>query len=186
MILYAIVGVTGVVTKRFRDLPAIAGDFIVVFAVGLGIIATPLRARADSAVAQQAGNVAASATGPPATSYKGLEEVVVTAQKRSELLKDVPISITAIGGDAIVAAQIADYDDLSRAVPGLYSAPAEVKVWTNIEIRGVSSTSGSATVGIYLDDISITVPNIFFDGSTQPKLFDLDRVEVLRGPQGTL
>jgi iron complex outermembrane receptor protein len=55
----------------------------------------------------------------------------------------------------------------------------------NISIRGISSTSGSATVGIYLDDVSITVKN-FFDGSSQPKLFDIDRIEVLRGPQGTL
>jgi iron complex outermembrane receptor protein len=56
---------------------------------------------------------------------------------------------------------------------------------TNIEIRGVSSTAGSATVGTYIDEVSVTVKN-FYDGATQPRLFDLDHLEVLRGPQGTL
>jgi iron complex outermembrane recepter protein len=114
-----------------------------------------------------------------------LDEVVVTAQKRSENLKDVPISISVISGDEIAAAQIADYDDLSRSVPGLSFGSGGQEGLTNIEIRGVSSASGSATVGVYLDDVSMTVKN-FFDGATQPKLFDLDRIEILRGPQGTL
>jgi iron complex outermembrane receptor protein len=117
---------------------------------------------------------------------KGLEEIVVTAQKRSENLKDIPISISAISGYDLQAKQIANYDDIARAVPGVsFNSIGASEGLDNITIRGISSTSGSATVGIYLDDVSITVKN-FFDGSSQPKLFDIDRIEVLRGPQGTL
>jgi outer membrane receptor protein involved in Fe transport len=115
-----------------------------------------------------------------------LAEIVVTAQKRSESIKEIPISITAIGSEALSTKQIANYDDLSRAVPGLSFASGGSEGLANIEIRGVSSQSGSATVGVYLDDVSVTVTNFFHDGSTQPKLYDIDRVEVLRGPQGTL
>ncbi|MEI9987789.1 MAG: TonB-dependent receptor [Aliidongia sp.] len=115
-----------------------------------------------------------------------VEEIVVTAQKRAETLKDIPISISAFNGSAIEDKHIADYDDIARAVPGLsFNALAASEGLDNITIRGVSSTSGSATVGVYLDDVSITVKN-FFDGSSQPQLFDIDRIEVLRGPQGTL
>jgi outer membrane receptor protein involved in Fe transport len=122
----------------------------------------------------------------PAADSGGLEEIVVTAQKRSENLKDIPISISAISGSDIQAKQIANYDDIARAVPGVsFNSIGASEGLDNITIRGISSTSGSATVGIYLDDVSITVKN-FFDGSSEPKLFDIDRIEVLRGPQGTL
>jgi outer membrane receptor protein involved in Fe transport len=116
-----------------------------------------------------------------------LAEVVVSAQKRTEDLKDVPISISAVSGEELQANKIQSYDDIARAVPGVnFNSLAGTEGTTNIEIRGVSSTSGSATVGLYIDDISITTKNFFYDGAAQPKLFDLDRLEVLRGPQGTL
>ena len=137
------------------------------------------------------GNAARAQTAPPAPAApnaadQGLQEVVVTAQKRSENLKNIPISISAISGYDLKAKQIANYDDIARAVPGVsFNSIGASEGLDNITIRGVSSTSGSATVGIYLDDVSMTVKN-FFDGSAQPKLFDIDRIEVLRGPQGTL
>jgi outer membrane receptor protein involved in Fe transport len=133
--------------------------------------------------AAHAGDSDSAATSPD---DGGLQEVVVTAQKRSENLKDIPISISALSGYEIQAKQIATYDDIARAVPGVsFNSIGASEGLDNISIRGISSTSGSATVGIYLDDVSITVKN-FFDGSSQPKLFDIDRIEVLRGPQGTL
>ncbi len=114
-----------------------------------------------------------------------LETVTVTAQKRVEDVVKVPVSISVLSGDSLKDAHISNYDDITRAVPGVSFGAGGGEGLTNIEIRGISSTSGSATVGIYLDDVSITVKN-FYDGASEPKLLDIDNVEVLRGPQGTL
>ncbi len=127
----------------------------------------------------------------PATSSDAAEspdqlaDIVVTAQKRAEDIKDIPISVSAIGATQLIEHHVADYDDITRTVPGISFQAGAGPGLDNIEIRGVSSTSGSATVGIYVDEVSVTSKNLF-DGAVQPKLFDLDRIEVLRGPQGTL
>lgn len=115
-----------------------------------------------------------------------LEEIVVTSQKRSEDIKAVPASISVLSGFGLKEQKITDYDDLTRAVPGLSYTAGPAPGLSVVELRGVSSTSGSATVGIYVDEVPVTVRNTVYDGSTEPKLFDIDRVEVLRGPQGTL
>jgi iron complex outermembrane receptor protein len=153
-------------------------SFLSVSIFGLMIALPGAAARADTAPAD---------TGtPPAADSGGLQEVVVTAQKRSQNIKDIPMSISALSGYEIQAKQIKDYEDIARAIPGVsFDSLAGSEGLDNISIRGISSTSGSATVGIYIDDSSITVKN-FFDGSSEPKLFDIDRIEVLRGPQGTL
>jgi iron complex outermembrane recepter protein len=115
-----------------------------------------------------------------------LADIVVTAQKTSEPLSKVPMSIAAVSADTLASEHITDYADLSRAVPNLsftsFGGPGQ----SNIEIRGVSSQAGSATTGIYLDDVPINVLNIYTTGATEPHFFDIDRVEVLRGPQGTI
>ena len=114
-----------------------------------------------------------------------LGEVIVTAQRRTEDAKEVPESISVLGGAAIENSHIEDLEDISRAVPGVSFMAGGGPGLDNIEMRGVSSTSGSATVGMYLDDVPITVTNLY-NGAIEPRLFDLDRLEVLRGPQGTL
>jgi iron complex outermembrane recepter protein len=115
-----------------------------------------------------------------------LQEIIVTAQKRAEDIKDIPFSVSAISGAQLLEHHIANYDDISRTVPGVSFEAGPGPGLDTIEIRGVSSQSGSATVGIYVDEVSVTVGNSQYDGAVQPKLFDLDRIEVLRGPQGTL
>jgi outer membrane receptor protein involved in Fe transport len=131
--------------------------------------------------------VADAAAAPDAAGTETrLETVTVTAQKRSENIQEVPISITAVRGADLEDQHVTSIDDLSRIVPGVsFNSEGAKEGLTNIVIRGVSSTSGSATVGTYLDNVSITVKN-FYDGAAEPKLVDLDRIEVLRGPQGTL
>jgi iron complex outermembrane recepter protein len=115
-----------------------------------------------------------------------LSEVVVTAQKTNEVAGKIPISLTAVSGAQLAEEHITDFADLSRAVPNLsftsFGGPGQ----DNIEIRGVSSQAGSATTGIYLDDVPINVLNLYTTGATEPRFFDIDRVEILRGPQGTI
>ena len=92
--------------------------------------------------------------------------------------------MSAVDVDELVSHHVVNYDDITRTVPGISFQAGPRPGLNNIAIRGTSSTSGSATVGVYVDDVSVTVKNTY-DGSIQPKMFDLDRVEVLRGPQGT-
>ena len=114
----------------------------------------------------------------------GLEEIVVTATRREESINRVPISITAIGQDAIDQKGIKDFSDIVRFTPGVAFDASQTN---QISIRGISSSGGSGTTGIYIDDTPIQVRNLGFNSDdTLVKLFDLDRVEVLRGPQGTL
>jgi iron complex outermembrane recepter protein len=118
-----------------------------------------------------------------------LQEVIVTAQKRSENILSVPISITAVNETVLDERGVKDIDDLSRLVPGvsLFAPPASSTPQSTgvriISIRGISATAGSATTGVYVDDTPIQGRE---SGTVYPEIFDLDRVEVLRGPQGTL
>jgi outer membrane receptor protein involved in Fe transport len=123
-------------------------------------------------------------TEEPAATAGGLEEIVVTATRREESISRVPISITAINQDAIDQKGIKDFSDIVRFTPGVSFDSSQTN---QISIRGISSSGGSGTTGIYIDDTPIQVRNLGFNSDdTLVKLFDLDRVEVLRGPQGTL
>jgi hypothetical protein len=113
----------------------------------------------------------------------GLEEIVVTATRRSENLNKVPISVTALSQDDMDQRGIKDFQDIARFTPGV----AVDNTGTNaISIRGISSSAGAGTTGIYLDDTPVQMRSLGFNpDDSLPKTFDLDRVEVLRGPQGT-
>jgi outer membrane receptor protein involved in Fe transport len=122
----------------------------------------------------------------PGGSGDELSEILVTAEKTSEPLSKTPISISAISSSTLQEQHITDYEELSRAVPNLSYSSSGGPGQSNIEIRGVASQAGSATTGIYLDDVPIDILNIYTSGATEPRFFDVDRIEVLRGPQGTL
>ncbi len=110
----------------------------------------------------------------------------MTAQKRSEDVKEVPLNISVLTGTQLQEQHINDITDLSREVPGLSFSNEGGTGLSKIELRGISSDAGSPTVGIYLDEVPITMRNLLNTGATEPQFFDLDRIEVLRGPQGTL
>lgn len=118
-----------------------------------------------------------------------LEEIVVTATKRSESARDIPYNISALSGDAIDAFGITDIGDLSNLVPGIAVVDVGVRTGfrgTGITIRGLATANASVlyspakndpTVGMYIGDTPL---------NTNLQLMDVERVEVLRGPQGTL
>lgn len=130
--------------------------------------------------------IAAPAFAQDAADAASEGEIVVTASKRSATtIQDTPISVQALGGDDLKKAGALDFADFYHSVPGL-SVQDEGPGDKRYVIRGINST-GAGTVGLYLDEIVITGEN-GQDGSGQApdiKLFDIDRVEVLKGPQGT-
>ena len=103
-------------------------------------------------------------------------------------MQTTPISLTAVSGADIQDRGLVDLANLSRSVPGV-SIRTSGPGMTEFEMRGISSTGGnSPTVGFYYDDTSLTAPSASNEGKIviSPALYDLNRVEVLRGPQGTL
>ena len=123
-----------------------------------------------------------------------IEEVVVTANRRTDTVHNVPMSVEALTSAAIEAQGLKTAQDLARAVPALRISPISGSLTaaafgSDVAIRGITSSSGSPTTGVYIDDVPIQVRRL--SGATGggvvfPQLFDLQRVEVLRGPQGTL
>jgi iron complex outermembrane receptor protein len=131
---------------------------------------------------------AATAVGPTADTGGGLEEIVVTAEKRNSTVQETAISMTAISGDQLRNEGITSVEDIAAKVPGISirtAGPGQ----TEYEMRGLSAGGGTAaTVGFYLDETPLSANAVALNGRTviDPDLFDLNHVEVLRGPQGTL
>src|ERR1700722_10775667 len=132
---------------------------------------------ADVAIAQQSRSDAGQ-----------LEEILVTAEKRETTVEKTPISLTAVSGADIQNRGITDLASLMQSVPGV-SIRTSGPGMTEFEMRGIASNGGnSPTVGFYFDETSLTAPAATNEGKIviSPDLYDLNRVEVLRGPQGTL
>ncbi len=116
-----------------------------------------------------------------------IEEVTVTATRRSEPLSKVAISVTTFNVEQLDSRGVKEIDDLVRLSPGLNLSRDSATGANQISIRGIASDAGSGTTGVYIDDTPIQVRNLGFgSGNAFPGLFDVERVEVLRGPQGTL
>ncbi len=114
----------------------------------------------------------------------GIEVMTVTAQKQEENLLDVPISVTAFDSGALDARQIDAFSDLQFATPNVTFTKGNF-TGSNLQIRGIGvtavGTSGDTGVGIHQNDVYLNAPRLF-----EIEYFDIERVEVLRGPQGTL
>jgi iron complex outermembrane recepter protein len=114
-----------------------------------------------------------------------LAEIVVTAQKRSESINDVGMSISAISGDSLVRRGITDVSQLSRVVPGFNFSQNGGNGSPVYTLRGIgfndTSVAAAPTVSVYVDEVPLPFP-----AETVGATLDLERVEVLKGPQGTL
>ena len=113
----------------------------------------------------------------------GIEEVIVTAPRTAESIQDVPIAVTALTGDMLDDKQVITISDLQMNAPNVSFTPTNFGS-NSFSIRGigrlVTSTTGDAGVSIHTNEISIS-PNL-----NTTEFYDMERVEVLRGPQGTL
>jgi outer membrane receptor protein involved in Fe transport len=129
-----------------------------------------------------------AAAAPAADSANSVTEVVVTALKHSSTVQTTPASIDAVSGSDLQARGITSLATLAQGTPGV-SLKSEGPSQTEIEMRGMTSSGGnSATVGFYLDDVPLSGPANGQNGHVviDPDLYDLNRIEILRGPQGTL
>jgi outer membrane receptor protein involved in Fe transport len=135
-------------------------------------------------LAQTAGPPAPSAaTGAQPSTTNPFGEIVVTATRQDALLSKVPVSVSAFNQKALDLKGAKTIADVVRFTPGIQISDSS----NQISVRGISSDAGAGTTGIYIDDTPIQIRNLGFDSDDSlPAIFDLDRVEVLRGPQGTL
>jgi iron complex outermembrane receptor protein len=116
----------------------------------------------------------------------GVEDIIVTAQRREQRLQDVPLAVTAIAGDTLVTNRVRNVTDLTGLAPGLVSrANAGGNGSPQFTMRGIQASASAASqdrqIGLYIDGVYL--------GGTRGAIFDIpdmERVEVLRGPQGTL
>jgi iron complex outermembrane recepter protein len=116
------------------------------------------------------------------------ENMVVTAQKRPETLVEVPASVAVLGGDTLEDHRVEDLQDLAPLVSGLTVTGAEPGT-TRLTMRGINTGSVASTVGVYTDDVPFGSSSGLANGAVLAgnfDTFDLARVEVLRGPQGSL
>ena len=125
----------------------------------------------------------AFAEAPAGDAVGGSSDIIVTAQRFQQRLQDVPLSISVVGSKELAARGVTDLKDLQYSVPGL--STFEYGVGRQfIQMRGISNTIGSSTVGIYLDETPLGLDQQ--GDAINVRLLDMERVEVLRGPQATL
>src|SRR5262249_14091481 len=123
----------------------------------------------------------------PGAGQGQVEELVVTARRREERLLDVPIAITAVSGTQIQQQNIASAIDLQRIAPGLVAGPAGTRGSNQLVLsirgqrNGDASIGSDASIGVYFAEVPYTTPQ-----GLNLSLFDLNSVQVLKGPQGTL
>lgn len=115
-----------------------------------------------------------------------MEEILVTAQRRAESLQDVPVAVTAFNDEQLARLQVVETLDITRLVPNLIGANnTGLGTANTYSLRGLNNTESIATfdppVGSYIDDVYVSRQN-----ANNFAMFDIERIEVLRGPQGTL
>ncbi|GAB3341702.1 TonB-dependent receptor [Marilutibacter aestuarii] len=168
---------------RFRPVPlaaAIAG------ALCLSALAPAWAQEAGGAAPDEArvpaeGSVDATAT--------DLDVVLVTAQKRSENLREVPLSISVLSEQQLEDSHSVQITDFAGYMPGMQVTPSGTPGQTSISLRGIGTQADNATIGIYIDDVPVGSSSLYGRSAlfnADLLAYDTARIEVLRGPQGTL
>ena len=175
---------------RTHNKENLSSVFLAAILIAAALQPSPASADAAADVAVDAGGASAAGAAPasPGGGAAGddasLERIVVSARKREEKLQDVPLSISSISGAALQRDGDYTIQDLSDKAPNIYIAPSNPRQ-TSIQIRGLGKNSANdgleTSVGVYVDGVYLAQP-----GEATFDLNDLDHVEVLRGPQGTL
>jgi len=157
------------------------------------LLATCMAAVSQQCLAQEA-DAQSNVAGAEAARVDAADEpstgdpIVVTANRREQSVQDVPVSVTAYGQEGLDVRGVKDVDDLGRITPGV-NLRSGGNLSSSISVRGIASSVGAGTTGIYIDDTPMQVRAIGAGqtfSNSYPAIFDLERVEVLRGPQGTL
>ena len=160
----------------------------------LGILLAANAAAASAATASAgSADTPPNTLPPPAAESEAprLQEIVVSARRREESIQKVPMSIAAFSQKKMDDLHLQSLADMATVVPGLeLTTPGYfTQALSDVAIRGIYSGGNAATTGIYIDETPIVIRQQLAAGSSgspQPDIFDLERVEVLRGPQGTL
>lgn len=159
--------------RRLRRRRMLAGVSVIVISAGLST--------APTALAQTAGVGASAGTSEPTVE---LTEIIVTAQKRRERINDVPMSISAVTGDQLAQLGVTQVADLEKVVPGFTFQPSNYGTPV-YSIRGIGffdiAVAVAPTVSVYVDQVPLPY-SVMAEGAS----LDVERVEVLKGPQGTL
>jgi len=153
--------------------PSVRGAFALVAALGVFALGDAAQAQGETA----------------AESGSGLEEVVVSTRRRVEVLQDVPISVQAFTAERIEAQGIRNVQDIANLTPGLSFDKGFAPQDTRPNIRGLPTTRGRPPIGILLDGIDISSESIATAGGSNLmnlKLVDVERIEVVKGPQSAL
>jgi iron complex outermembrane receptor protein len=132
--------------------------------------------------------LAAAAAGAQTAETTSLGEVIVTAQKRSEALSDIPMSVSVLAGETLERQQADSFQDLVAMVPGL-TLNSNTRGVTRVTLRGINTGGVASTVGVYVNEVPFGSSSGLANAailSGDFDTFDIARIEVLRGPQGTL
>jgi iron complex outermembrane recepter protein len=157
--------VSGAVRKALQTLVVLGG-------IGAAYAQAPAPAPADEIAPEQ-----------------GVEEIVVSATRRDTKIQDTPLSISAVSNEALVSSGVSSMQDIAILVPTMRMEGGR-DGGARISMRGIRAPSGEATVGLYYNDVPMSGPSDTSQTSgsftQEANLFDVERVEALRGPQGTL
>ena len=171
--------------RHLHPFAPLSGASILAIAFTLATPAAAQQTQPGTPAPVAAGDTAPADADPAAANAPQTDDIIVTAQKRSERLQDVPLAVTAVSGDMLASRQINDTTALTKAVPSLTFQQGNHPANTTFRIRGVGTAlfgqGVESSVAVVVDGVPLVR-----QAQTLSDLADIERIEVLRGPQGTL